>query len=94
MTWTPMSPSTTESGTGYEIPGIPLPQKSVACRFHLGGIKTFRNEDNAVVNQIGRIRVDLDSEMPNVGQLVIIQGHFKGVIKGIFRGQLSWRLDV
>lgn len=103
MTWIPMGESTTEPGTGYEIPGVPGVPKAVACRFHLGGTKTFRNEDNTVVNQVGRIRVEVGSEMPPLRHLVSVTEvtesgeeieHFKGRIQDIYHGQLKWRLDV
>jgi hypothetical protein len=80
--------------TGYPIPGTPGEARSVPCRFHLGGTKEFRNEDNTVVKQIGRIRVDEGSEMPVVGQVVTVPGHFTGQVKDVYKGQLSWRIDV
>ena len=98
-----MSPSTTEPGTGYEIPGIPLPPKSVACRFHLENIKEFKGEGGKTINQIGQIRVDIGSAMPILNQQVKITeatesgsviDHFQGVIMDIYHGQLTWRLDV
>lgn len=118
MTWNLPGESTTEPGTGYEIPGVPGITKAVECRFYLGGIKEFKNEDNAVVRQKGKIRVDAGSELPILGQTVkvyevsalqsggsvvtvngetvFISGpvHFTGRIMDIYRGQLTWRLDV
>ena len=94
MTWTTRGESTTDPDTGYEIPGVPGETKSVPCRFHLGGIKEFRNEDNTVVQQKGRIRIDVGIEIPEIGQTVNVIGHFQGVIRDVFKGQLSWRLDV
>lgn len=69
MTWTPIE-SATEPGTGYEIPGVPGNPIAVLCRFYLGGIKEFRNEDNSVIRQKGRIRLDAGSHMPKVGEPV------------------------
>ena len=98
-----MGESTIEPGTGYEIPGVSGLPKSVACRFHLGGTKIFRNEDNTVINQVGMIRVEVGSEMPPLRHLVLVTEvaesgevieHFKGRIQDIYRGQLKWRLDV
>lgn len=72
MTWTPRAESTFEPGTNFEIPGIPLAPKAVECRFHLGGIKEFRNEDNVATLQKGSIRMDAYSELPGVGEPVKI----------------------
>lgn len=68
--------------------------KSVECHWHLGGTKEFRNEDNTVSKQLGRIRLDVGSELPEVGQMVEIEEHFKGIVRDIYKGQLSWRIDV
>jgi hypothetical protein len=118
MTWNLPGESTTEPGTGYEIPGVPGITKAVECRFYLGGLKEFKNEDNKVVQQKGKIRVDAGSELPLVGSKVkvyevaeLLSGdsvltvngatifvtgpvHFEGRIMDIYRGQLTWRLDV
>lgn len=118
MTWHLPGTSTTEPGTGYEIPGVPGITKAVECRFYLGGIKEFKNEDNTVVQQRGKIRVDAGSELPEArqivkiyevsslevggsvvtvnGETVFVTGpvHFEGRIMDIYRGQLTWRLDV
>ncbi|MCY1535763.1 hypothetical protein D9M68_711820 [compost metagenome] len=68
--------------------------KSVKCHWHLGGTKEFKNEDNTVVKQIGRIRIDADSDLPEVGQKVEVVGHFEGIVRDVYKGQLSWRIDV
>ena len=118
LTWTPLSPSTTEPGTGYEILGVPAEKIAVLCRFHLGGTKEYRNEDNAVILQKGSIRVDDGAALPPVnwpiqiyetepvtigGNVIMVDGeevqikrhvHFEGRVLDIFRGQLTWRLDV
>jgi hypothetical protein len=94
LTWAIMGESTFEPGTGYEIPGQTGEAVSIPCRFHLGGIKEFRNEDNTVVKQIGRIRVDKGSQMPVIGQTIDVPGHFNGQVRDIYKGQLSWRIDV
>jgi hypothetical protein len=95
MNWTTAGTAGGEDDTtGYPLPGTPGESVSVPCRFHLGGIRVFKNQDNSEVNQIGRIRVDVGSDMPLIGQRVDVPGQFNGVIRDIYRGQLSWRLDV
>jgi len=100
MTWTIYGEPAIEPETGYEIPGEPIGQKTVACRFHLGGIKEFRNEDSNSVQQKGRIRIDAGIEVPKVGDTVIVTMDDRELFNGIIReaflgGQLnSWRLDV
>ena len=100
MTWqTKGTDPVYEDGTGYEIsPGIPGETISIPCRFYLGGVKLLKNEDNEVTNQIGKIRVDVDSRLPELQGLVsVTEGelvHFEGRIKDIYHGQLTWRLDV
>nr|MBB6149486.1 hypothetical protein [Mucilaginibacter sp. SP1R1] len=80
--------------TGYPIPGAPGVAKSVPCRFHLGGVKIFKNQDNTTINQVGRIRLDAGVELPQVGQIIDIPGQFNGKVQDIYRGQLSYRIDV
>lgn len=98
MVWVPAGQSTFEPGTEYEIPGTPGDPISIPCRFHLGGVKEFSNEDNKVVRQKGTIRCDAGVQLPDPGQLVkVVDGaivHFEGRIMDVFRGQLSHRLDV
>lgn len=95
MNWkTPGGDSTKNSITGDFIAGTPGIDKSVSCRFHSGGTKEYVNEDNTVVKQKGRIRVDAGVEIPEKGQTVEVVGQFTGIIRDIYKGQLSWRLDV
>lgn len=94
MTWIPLGESTTDPDTGYEIPGTPGDEKSVPCRFRLEALKEFKGQDGKVTSQVGQIRVDVGSELPEVGQIVTIPGYFQGVIQDIYKGQLTWRLDV
>lgn len=95
MNWTtPGTPGGVDNTTGYPIPGTPGSAMSTPCRFHLGGIKQFKNEDNSVVNQVGRIRLDVGSELPVVGTIIEVVGQFKGPVKDVYRGQLSYRIDV
>lgn len=88
------TPATTDPVTGYPIPGTPGEARSVPCRFYLGGIKEFKNEDNTVTRQVGRIRLDAGSDMPLIGQVIDIPGQFNGQVRDIYRGQLTWRIDV
>lgn len=100
MSWTAMSPSTTEPGTGYEIPGVPGEPKAVACRYYDLGSKgkELRNEDNKVVLQKGKIRLDVGSEMPDQFQQISVTDGgsviFEGRAMNIYRGQKTWRIDV
>lgn len=98
MKWTPMSPSSKEPGTGYEIPGVPGEPIEVPCGYHDGGIKEFKNEDNKVIIQKGIIRLDVGSAMPDLYHPVKVFGNtglvFDGKVMNIFRGQLTWRIDV
>lgn len=83
-----------ESPEGYPIPGIPGQPMVTPCRFHLGGNKEYKNEDSTIVNQIGTIRVDAEQEIPEAGMFVVVEGHFQGIIKAVYRGQLSHRIEV
>lgn len=95
MTFTdPGEPGGVDATTGYPIPGTPGEARSVPCRFYLGGIKEFKNEDNSVSKQVGRIRLNVNSPMPVIGQVIDIPGHFNGQVRDIYRGQLTWRIDV
>jgi hypothetical protein len=95
MNWTTAgTPGGEDPNTGYPLPRTPGEAKSIPCHFHLGGIKEFKNEDNSVTRQIGRIRLDPGSELPLVGQTLDIPGHFTGIARDIYKGQLSWRIDV
>lgn len=97
LNWkTPDGESTIDPVTGYPVPGTPGLVKSVPCRFHLGGIKVFKNEDSTEVNQVGTIRVDIGSDMPEVGQIVDVPGYFNGRIRAKYTGGqlISWRMDV
>ncbi|WP_285011204.1 hypothetical protein [Pedobacter faecalis] len=85
--------------TGFPIPGGGGEQVQVACRWHADNSKEFRNEDNSVVRQQGRIAVDVGSPMPEIGQEVTVtEGeyvHFVGVVREVYRGQVRrWRVDV
>ena len=118
MTWTIKAGSIKDPVTHYLTPGIPGTPVYVLCRFHLGGIKEFMNQDNKTVIQKGKIRLDPGTELPPVGQRVkifetqpvevggsaiVIDGvpvftsgivHFEGEVLDIYRGQLSFRIDV
>ncbi len=94
MTWTTPDGEPSEDENGYPVPGSPGEIKEIPCHWHLGGNKEYRNEDNRITRQKGRIRIDVGVEMPEVGQEVEVVGHFKGEVKDIYRGQLSWRIDV
>lgn len=94
LRWVPSPESTIENATGYITPSTPSAAIEVPCRFYAGGTKEFKNQDNTVVKQIGRIRIAVGSEIPQVGQMVEVPGHFRGVIREIYKGQLTWRLTV
>lgn len=80
--------------TGYPIEGLSGEEMSVPCRFHLGGVKVFKNQDNIEVAQVGSIRVDAGVDLPEVGAVIEVVGHFAGQVKDVYRGQLSNRIDV
>jgi hypothetical protein len=104
MLWTPTNPSTTEPGTGNEIPGAPGETIAVPCRFYLGGTKVFKNEDSTDVQQKGKIRLDAGVKLPAVGVEITVTDvydplkpeviHFQGRVMDVYRGQLSYRIDV
>jgi hypothetical protein len=100
MLWTAKGISSTDPATGWETPDALGIEHAVPCRFHAGGIKEFKNEDNSVVQQKGRIRINSGVATPDVGQAVTVKmGEdvlFEGAIREVFLGgQLgSWRLDV
>lgn len=73
------------------IPGELVQRK---CRFHLGGTKVYKNQDSTDVNQVGTIRLDAGGLMPSVNDTVNVIGHFTGKVREVYRGQLSWRIEV
>lgn len=80
--------------TGYPLPGTPGEARSTPCHFQLGGVRVFKNQDNTEVQQIGRIRLDAGVELPEVGSIVEVVGQFSGLVRDVYRGQLSYRIDV
>jgi hypothetical protein len=80
--------------SGYPIEGLSGVEMEVPCRFHLGGVRIFRNQDNIEVAQVGTIRLDSGVELPEVGAVIEVLGHYKGKVKDVYRGQLSSRIDV
>ncbi|RQO79137.1 hypothetical protein DBR40_05300 [Pedobacter sp. KBW01] len=93
----PGTPGGTNPETGYPLPDQPGQAMEIPCRFHLatnGAIKTFKNEDSTIVNQVGTIRVDAGQELPQVDTIITVEGHFIGPVRAIFRGQLSHRIEV
>ncbi|WPU91796.1 hypothetical protein SNE25_20985 [Mucilaginibacter sabulilitoris] len=95
MNWvTAGTPGGIDENTGYPIEGQPGESRSLPCRFHLGGVKVFKNQDNTEVNQIGRIRLDAGVELPEVGAEITVPGQFSGKVMDVYRGQLSYRIDV
>lgn len=94
LKWSTPAGEPGDDENGYPTPGTPGSVVQMPCRWHLGGNKEYRNEDNGVTMQKGRIRIDKGVELPEVGQEVEVLGHFKGVVKDIYRGQISWRIDV
>jgi len=102
LKWTVQSEPQTDPETGYPVPGTDVQTFEVPCRFHSGGgssgSKEYRNEDNTVVMQKGRIRMDAGGNMPEVGQMVtVVEGdyvHFSGPVRETYRGQKTWRVEV
>ena len=94
MTWTAAGETVEDPETGYPMPGGTGEAKAVPCRFHLGGIKVFKNQDSTESNQVGTIRVDAGSDTPMVNQIIDIPGQFNGPVRQIYHGQLTWRLEV
>lgn len=95
LKWTETTEATEDPATGYPIPGAEV-YYEIPCRWHSGGSKVYRNEDSTEVMQKGRIRVDLDSPMPQVGQLLEVVGHFSGTAMEVYTGGTltGWRIDV
>jgi hypothetical protein len=95
LKWTTAgTPGGEDPVTGYPLPPTPGVDMQVPCRFYLGGVKQFKNQDNTVVNQIGRIRLDAGVELPAIGDMIEIPGQFTGKVQDVYRGQLSYRIDV
>ncbi|MCZ4244976.1 hypothetical protein [Pedobacter punctiformis] len=97
LKWTETTEATQDHETGYIIPGASGIQLQIPCRFHLssnGSAKTFRNEDFTEVKQVGTIRVDAGQNIPDVGMQIIVEGHFEGTVKAVYKGQLSHRIEV
>ncbi|NII81745.1 MULTISPECIES: hypothetical protein [unclassified Pedobacter] len=93
----PGAPGGQDPDTGYPLPDDPGQSIEVPCRFHLasnGAMKTFKNEDSTIINQVGTIRVDAGQTIPEVNMIVNVEGHFKGPVRAIYRGQLSHRIEV
>lgn len=98
MTWTVLGPAGKDA-KGYPVEGTPISSHSRDCRFYSGGganraLKEFKNEDNTFTKQVGQIRMDPSGDCPEEGQLVEIPGVFKGIIRQVHKGVLSWRLYV
>jgi hypothetical protein len=83
-----------DPATGFPIEGLSGIGVQIPCRFHLGGVKVFKNQDNTEVAQVGTIRLDTGVELPEVGAQIEVPGHFAGQVKDVYRGQLSYRIDV
>lgn len=98
MKWVvPGAPGGSDPETGYPLPDQLGQTIEVSCRFHLstnGAIKTFKNEDSTIVNQVGTIRLDVGQQLPEVNMIITVEGHFKGPVRAVYRGQLSHRIEV
>lgn len=95
MLWVTNSQSGgTDNETGYPLPDIPGQAIETPCRFHLGGTKVFKNEDSTEVNQIGTIRLDAGNSLPTPGSQINVVGHFSGIVRSVYKGQLTHRIDV
>ncbi|RYF26559.1 MAG: hypothetical protein EOO42_01270 [Flavobacteriales bacterium] len=72
--------------------------QQVPCRYYPGGgkegRKTFLLDDGTNVLQLGQVRLDVNSPMPGIGQEIIVEGVFEGIVRGTFEGQLTFRIDV
>lgn len=95
LRWTETAEATEDPITGYPIPGTPI-MHEIPCRWHQDSSKLFNNEDSTEVRQKGRIRVDIGSPMPQVGQILEIVGHFSGPAMEVYTGGTltGWRIDV
>ena len=95
LKWIETTEASTDEDTGYTIPGATIDHE-IPCRWHSGGTKVYRNEDSTQVMQKGRIRVDIGSPMPKVGQILEVVGHFTGVAMEVYTGGTltGWRIDV
>lgn len=80
--------------TGYALPDVPGVQMQIECRYKLKTSRTYMLDDGTTVEQNGSIRLDVGVELPQLGQEVEVPGYFKGKVMDIYRGQLSYRVDV
>lgn len=94
MIWRTKDGPSGETPEGYPLPGIPGIVIETPCRFHLGGNKEFKNEDSNIVKQVGTIRLDPSVELPEEGMSINIPDYFSGIVRGVFKGQLSSRIEV
>jgi transcription antitermination factor NusG len=97
LKWRTLDSPSGETPEGYPIPGTPGEDKEIGCRFHLESSKVYKNEDSTEVAQVGQIRCNV-CIIPQVGQMVqVVEGdyvHFSGIVREVFKGQLSYRLEV
>ncbi|RZJ86762.1 MAG: hypothetical protein EOO20_17600 [Chryseobacterium sp.] len=91
----PGTPPTVDEN-GYDVPGIPGEEVEIPCRYHPSGKdrKQFTLDDGSVIVQQGRIRLDVGSLLPKVGQSIDVPGYFTGVVRDTYKGQLTYHIDV
>ena len=99
LKWRTLDGPAGETPEGYPIPGTPGEDREIGCRFHLESSKVYKNEDSTEVTQVGQIRCDVGI-IPQVGQMIEVIDkttnyiHFSGIVREVFKGQLSHRLEV
>jgi hypothetical protein len=95
LKWTETAEATIDEATGYQVPGVEV-HYEIPCRWHQDSTKVYNNEDSTDVRQKGRIRVDIGSPMPKIGQMLEVVGHFSGPAMEVYTGGTltGWRIDV
>lgn len=96
MKWNRLGADSEFTEEGYPLEAPLGGEMFTPCRFYLpskGAVKTYKNEDSTVSEQSGTIRCDV-GEIPEVGQEVEVFGHFKGIVRAVYKGQLSHRIEV
>lgn len=98
LKWRTADGEATKDENGDVVVGAPGVEMEVPCRFHLLSAKEIANQQSSPVKYSGLIRLNTGVELPAVGtQITVVEGeiiHYSGLVKDIFRGQLSYRIDV
>lgn len=98
LKWRTADGEATKDENGDVVVGAPGVEQEVPCRFHLLSAKEIANQQNSPVKYSGLIRLDAGVGLPEIDtQITVNEGeiiHYSGLVKDIFRGQLSYRIDV